>query len=776
MKKNIIIFIIINILLIVISKDLFAEIIKQEDLLKISTDFFANIDKKSNLPLLAIKSNFLRMLDKYHIIFYPKVYIKYKDILILSDKTYLSKTHKFYNKKLFNLLNIPYLFYYKDNKIIFHGRKGIIDLFNEYVKVSYANYKIIDTNLIGSAKNIFLNRNNKNIIIDDGFITFYNYKNIFRIFGTKIIKYGNKSFIDIFNAKFYINNFLVFYIPYLKIYINKNNKKINIPYISYFKKNIIKQIDFIYFFNQIKNIKLYSISNYLFGRGLDLKNKLNYFNSLNNLSLEMNHLISKKQKIYYTNFNNIKLNLNYLNIYFNHWNYNFYLNYLGSPLNIRSKNFKYVRFNQSYLMQKMHIFYVNKNLTINLSFLNHDFFYTKNFNNLYQFFPKFSLFYYSNFLGPFNLNLYFQLTKFKNINFTQLYNEHLYFNSKIKFNIINCVYGYLNGFISTGLFFYHTKNLYHYNNFLFNKNFHIIPLFNLNSKIIFYKNIPFYKNNNQYIDISGTYIYLPLVIKNFFKSYHNFFLKHNNSLLKNFSFSNFKRMIVNHQFLSILNYKLSNNYIDFLSFSIGKLYYLSFLSQNINLYQNIFFKSVLFSNIKIKLYKSIILENEINYNLFLDDIFQDNFYLGYFFRNNKFIKLKYRFINQEYAKILFIYNNKNVFFRKSYNKNYNNKDISYFYFLSNWKINNYLLLKTKSSFNIFKFKFVDNLISIEYNSDFYIIKLNFIRHITKLSKQNNFIYDNKLSFDVNLMKLNRNNLLNLINFFKNQLSIYTIFK
>ncbi|WP_395479893.1 LPS assembly protein LptD [Candidatus Curculioniphilus buchneri] len=428
-------------------------------------------------------------------IFSGNVNIQHGNSILKSDQVLLHQQQDA-NGKILGTINAIGNISYFSNEIFFQGSKAWLNLNNKDFDIYQGHYQLIGRQGRGSAKIIEQRDNKRYIILKKGTFTscLPNDKG-WSLVGSKIIHDRQDQSIKLWNARFKIGKISVFYIPYLKIPIGETRRSGFLsPSMKYRSENGF-EFSTPYYFNLSPHYNSMIIPTYMIKHGIKLANTLHYVIMPSKGLVKFNWLPNKKiyRRYHSDDHNHWLFHWKHDGIVNKVWRINVNYTKLSQFSDFNDLNVKYTNIDE-YIIQKLIFGYSNKHWDTVLSCKQ---FQTLNASkiNSYHSVQQLDVIYYKNYLGPFDIKVLNQITKFNSLNNNVPLSVQLYIEPEIRLPLANH-WGHLNTEAKVIAAHYcHHKHIDNYHNTT-KKHHHImqpinyiLPMLKTDGQIIFERNI-----------------------------------------------------------------------------------------------------------------------------------------------------------------------------------------------------------------------------------------------------------------------------------------------
>lgn len=772
MKRYFTILIII-ILLIIINSNYSLAFISKKNIHTSSFDKKSLLNNNFNNFSIIINSDKLYSLHSNNILFFGNVNIKNGNTILRANKVELNKIKTIKNKNSIQTIHAIGNVYYYNPQIILLGKKIWLNLNNKDINVQNGYYRLVNRQGHGIAKKIKIRNFNRYTILENGsFTSCLLGDKSWNIVGSKVIHDHVKQIIKIWNAYFKINNISIFYSPYLELPIgNKRRSGCLIPNMKYGIRNGF-EIILPYYWNIASNYDMTFIPHYISKRGFQWQNEFRYLTFLGSGLVSIDWLPNDLK--YKNKKNNVRwlLHWNHDGVLNHKWYFNIDFTKVSDKKYFIDLDSKYGSIVNNYIIQKFNVNYNQKNLS--------SIFKVKQFQLLddisnanffsYKILPQLDFNYYKKYFGLLNFYLYSQITRFVNLNSHSpstfrfhieptiklpLVNDWMSLNSEIKIFASHYQQNIPNDFKINDI---NKNNLKNYNIKILHLNKivnRILPQFKIDGKIIFERPLSKLNSFNQILEIYSQYLYVPYHNQNNIYLYDTTLLQTDyNNLFHTRLYTGLDRISSQNRILNgFITHIYNNDLTEKFNASISQIYHLNILDSNkfqINNIHNL----VWIGNIFWKINNYWNLRSGIQCNSYFHNISLGNIILEYQKNLENLIQINYRYATSKYIE-------KNLNIKKL---DIYQKDISQIGIFGNWHITNPFSLIGSYVYDIKTHHLSNQLLGFKYNTSCWEMILGYERKIVNWNHNKQIsIYDNKISFNIELRNLNNKNNFNLIN-------------
>ncbi|WMY97362.1 MAG: LPS assembly protein LptD [Arsenophonus sp.] len=735
-NKNIILFV-IGFLITILSKQIFSS---SKNNLNLSPNQKKN---KNSIPIYITAKEIESKYPNY-IRYKKNVKIQKKDMKISSDDILIME--KKINEKKKKIIIAKNNVTFSNKKILLKGNNALINLNDNVINIKNSHYQMNNKIGHGQAKKIEINKNY--IYLNHAtFSSCPNNRNDWKISGSKITFNHNNKTADIFNAKFYIKNTPILYIPYLKFPIFNKRRSgflfLKSDYTHYSGINF--SIPF--YWNIDSNYNASIIPQLSLSNGLKLNNKLNYLTKLGKgtvifdwLPIKNGKIIKKENNI----FKKIK-NDNLDDRWFFSWNHSGIINKTIKLNTEYSKVSDFQYFDDFYtkkyhhdqkdLKQKFNLSYTNSNWNISLGSKKIENYYKLSDN--YSIYPHFNIDYHQYNIQPFYIKIHAEASQIKNTTNNDSKITRFNIDPEINFKIFKPWININNSIkiISTN---YNKKpSIKTIKKQIFNKK-NMFPIFKTDVKLTIKNNL-FIKNNKfiQSLEPYMQFLYIPYQKRSTYFNENNFLEEYYQSIYYYNIISGLDLMLpvnqINTGFMTrIYNKKLT----EIFNFSFGQKY--DFYSPQTKLCfdknQRILWTGI----INFNLTNQLGINSTFQYDKSYQNIIVSNISTKYHLNPNNSIQLTYRFVDYNY---LYQKIKNNIFLEK--------KNISQLGGTIHWNIMKNWDIAGSYFFNTSYKKITNQSIMLKYHTPCWSIKIG-----QELNKKYNQLgknsFDNKWSINIEL--------------------------
>ncbi|MXP67171.1 LPS assembly protein LptD [Pantoea sp. Aalb] len=736
-----------------------------------------NSNHNKNNPPITIKSNFANGTYPKYIEFNGNVNLQQGNSNLHADKI------RFHKKQLKNqdqdkvpIHTIDALghVHYDDNQIILKGKKVWTDLNTKDINVWNGEYQLVGRQGRGAAEKIKLRNYGRYTIMENGSFTscLPNF-NSWSIVGSTIIQDREEELAKIWNARFKIGNIPIFYSPYLQLPTGDHRRSGFLsPSFNYDVNNGFK-LQFPYYWNIASQADVTIIPQYITNRGLYLQNEFRYlthfgqgilnlnylpFNTFNNHFKKHNEESQNSVKRKFNNYDKWLFYWHHDGLFNQHWRFNLNYTRISNPNYL--KDFDYINFNDVDGKQQLNLYNTFSHWDSTFSIKDFQIFDRNNkLYNLYRAIPQLDVNYQNN-IGPFNIHIYSQAVKFKNVNRYMPQTTRLHFEPTINFPFFNN-WIRLNSQFKLLATSYKQDGVNYYNNNIKSNNINslnhggllktsvsrILPEFKIDSYMFLDRQIT--KGYTQTIEPHVQYLYIPYCDQNNIYLYDSKILQTNyNSLFRDRTYSGLDRITSANELRTGVTTRIyDNNFLERFRLSVGQAYSFDpyFINKK-NMNRNEGNSKITWaSNTYWQINDYWKMSAELRYNTQFNNILQGNTIIDYHVDNNRTLQLSYRYTNPKYVS--------EVINHPKFLNNLYNSGVSQLGITAKWPIINDWSMVGSYYYDLHNNRSIEQLLSIQYNSCCYAIRLGY-KHKSNILDNNNIRDDNQISFNIELRGFN----------------------
>lgn len=656
---------------------------------------------------------------------------------------------------------------YNDNQVILNGPKAFSNLTTKDTDVQNGNYQMVGRQGRGVADKMKQRDNNRYTILDNGtFTSCLPGDNSWSVVGSQIIEDRQEEVAEIWNARFHIGPVPVFYSPYMQLPIgDKRRSGFLIPNANYSSNNGFG-VTVPYYWNIAPNYDATITPNYMSNRGLQLQNEFRYLTVAGAGVMEFDYLGDDKKidDEYVKNEGRTSDQTKRWMYYWAHsgvvdkvWRFNIDYTKVSDPYYFTDFDSKYGSTTDGYAAQKFSVGYANENWDATLASKQFQIFSGYDTSNVYRAMPQFDVNYYKNDVGPFDVHVYGQAVNFTNVNPDQPNAVRLHLEPTISLPLSSSL-GSLDNEVKLMTTHYQQDipDAYYVANpdtKLQSSVNRTMPEFKSDGKMVFERTMDWNQGFTQTLEPRAQYLYIPYRDQSSINTYDSTLLQSDyTGLFRDKSYSGLDRIASANQVASGLTTRIyDDGLVERFNASLGQIYY--FTPPRTGDQNSVLDKSddsgslVWAGDSYYKINDLWAIRGGAQYDTRLDALALGDAVLEYRADSDRMVQLSYRYASPEYIQATL---------PQVTNPGYQ-QGISQIGGIASWPIADRWAIVGAYYYDTKAQQPADQLLGLQYNTCCWAVNLGYERKITTYNTTSSqSVYDNKISFNIELRGLSSN--------------------
>ncbi|WJV53336.1 LPS assembly protein LptD [Prodigiosinella aquatilis] len=653
---------------------------------------------------------------------------------------------------------------YDDNQVILKGPRAWSNLNTKDTNVYDGNYQMVGRQGRGDADEMKLRDNNRYTILENGtFTSCLPGDDSWSVAGSEVIHDRQEQVAEIWNARFRIAGVPVFYSPYLQLPIgDKRRSGFLVPNAKYGSSNGFELIT-PYYWNIAPNYDATITPHLQTNRGTQWQTEFRYLTTPGTGLVEFDWLPNDKQYKNDTQSGKYAKDGNDTRwlFYWRHagvmdqvWRFNADYTKVSDLYYFTDLDSLYGSTTDGYATQKFSLGYANRNWNATLSTRQYQIFSSTANNDVYRAEPQLDINYYQNDIGPFDMHLYGQAVKFTNVNPSLPDAIRLHFEPTIDLPLSNR-WGSLNTETKLMATHYQQNNLASYNqnnpdNQLKDSVNRVLPQFKVDGKMVFERDMDWAKGYTQTLEPRTQYLYIPYHNQDDIRSYDSTLLQADYAgLFRDRTYSGLDRIASANQIATGVTTRLYDSaLVERFNASIGEIYYFSPSrtgDHSSELDSNTDTGSLVWAGDSYwKFADNWGVRGGLQYDARLNNFTVGDAVLEYRSDSERMFQLNYRYASPEYIQAMLSTTSSSSF----------QQEISQVGVTASWPIAGRWSIVGAYYYDTKASQPADQLLGLQYSTCCWAVNVGYERKITQWnSSKNSSVYDNKISFNVELRGL-----------------------
>lgn len=657
--------------------------------------------------------------------------------------------------------------HYDDNQVILKGPKAWSNLNTKDTDVYEGDYQMVGRQGRGAADKMKIRDNNRYTILENGtFTSCLPGDNSWSVVGSEVIQDREEQVAEIWNARFKIGNVPVFYSPYLQLPIGDRRRSgFLIPNAKYGSSNGFELIT-PYYWNIAPNFDATITPHLQTKRGMQWQNEFRYLTPPGRGTIELDWLPSDNK--YAKDFPEDDNATRWL-FYWGHsgvmdqvWRFNADYTKVSDDRYFTDLDSNYGSTTDGYVTQKFSLGYANENWDTTLSTKQFQVFSSANSRDIYRAEPQLDINYYQNDIGPFDMHLYGQAVKFTNINANRPEATRLHFEPALNLPLSNR-WGSLNTEAKLLATHYQQTKLDRYQadasvtdtakNDLKSSVNRVMPQFKVDGKMVFEREMNWSQGYTQTLEPRAQYLYVPYRNQSSIHTYDSTLLQSDYSgLFRDRNYSGLDRIASANQIATGVTSRIYDDaLVERFNASVGQIYYFDRPrtgDNNMMLDQSDNNGSMVWAGDSyLRVDDNWGLRGGLQYDARLNEVALGDAVVEYRKDAERLVQLNYRYASPQYIRAM-LPNVQNPGFQQG---------ISQVGVMASWPIVDRWAVVGAYYYDTKANQPADQLIGLQYNTCCWAVSVGYERKITDWnSASGNSVYDNKVSFNIELRGLSNN--------------------
>lgn len=520
-----------------------------------------------------------------HTIFSGNVNIEQGNSTLTADEVQLTQRHE-KNNVLLSTVTSTGNVNYSSNEIKLQGPKAWSNLNTKDTDVYQGNYQMVGRQGHGDADTMKQRGDNRYTVLENGsFTSCLPGDDSWSVVGSEVVHDREEQVAEIWNARFKIGKWPVFYSPYLQIPVgDKRRSGFLIPNAKYGSHNGF-EFSAPYYLNLAPNYDATITPNYMSKRGTQIQTEFRYFTTLGEGLVEFDWL--PKDRGYSSEHASDGDSDRWL-LYWRHngvmdhvWRFNVDYTTVSDSNYFDDLDSKYGSTTDGYATQKFSFGYAEENWDTALSYKQFQLFDT-NSSDAYRAAPQVDVTYYKNDVGPFDFKIFSQAAKFTNVNKSYPEATRCHIESTLNLPMANRL-GSLNTEAKLMATHYQQENIDEYNantgtgRHLKSSVNLVLPQFKTDGKMVFERDMDYEPDYAQTLEPRLQYLYVPYRNQNDIGVYDSTILQTDyTGLFRDRTYSGLDRISSANQLAGGVTTRIYDNQrVERFNASVGQIYYFS---------------------------------------------------------------------------------------------------------------------------------------------------------------------------------------------------------
>ncbi|MCL2894139.1 LPS assembly protein LptD [Brenneria tiliae] len=655
--------------------------------------------------------------------------------------------------------------HYDDNQVILKGPKAWSNLNTKDTDVYEGDYQMVGRQGRGSADKMKMRDGNRYTILENGtFTSCLPGDNSWSVVGSEVIQDREEQVAEIWNARFMIGGVPVFYSPYLQLPIgDKRRSGFLIPNAKFGSSNGFELLT-PYYWNIAPNFDATITPHLQTKRGMQWQNEFRYLTAPGAGTIQFDWLPSDDEYA-----KDAPLDDNDTRWLF-HWQHNGVMDQVwrfdsdytkvSDDRYFTDLDSEYGSTTDGYVSQKLSVGYANQNWDTTLSTKQFQVFSTASSRDVYRAEPQFDINYYQNDIGPVDLHLYGQAVKFTNVNDNRPKATRLHIAPALSLPLTNR-WGSLNTEAKLLATHYQQENLDRYradptvsdsskHNLKDSVN-RVMPQYKIDGKMVFEREMDWSQGYTQTLEPRAQYLYVPYRDQSDIHTYDSTLLQADYSgLFRDRSYSGLDRIASANQLATGITSRIyDDELVERFNASVGQIYYFDRPrtgDSNMSLDQSDDNGSMVWAgDAYLKVDDNWGMRGGLQYDARRNEVALGDAVLEYRKDAERLVQLNYRFASPEYIQAM-LPNVRNPGFQQG---------ISQVGVTASWPIVDQWAVVGAYYYDTKANQPASQLIGVQYNTCCWAVSVGYERKITDW-ESNGSVYDNKVSFNIELRGLSNN--------------------
>ncbi|PWC25586.1 LPS assembly protein LptD [Brenneria nigrifluens DSM 30175 = ATCC 13028] len=654
---------------------------------------------------------------------------------------------------------------YDDNQVVLQGPKAWSNLNTKDTDVYEGDYQMVGRQGRGSADKMKMRDDNRYTILENGtFTSCLPGDNSWSVVGSEVIQDREEQVAEIWNARFMIGGVPVFYSPYLQLPIgDKRRSGFLIPNAKFGSSNGFELLT-PYYWNIAPNFDATITPHLQTKRGMQWQNEFRYLTAPGAGTIQFDWLPSDDE---YAKDAPLDDNDTRWLFHWRHngvmdqvWRFNSDYTKVSDDRYFTDLDSEYGSTTDGYVSQKLSVGYANQNWDTTLSTKQFQVFSTANSRDVYRAEPQLDINYYQNDIGPVDLHLYGQAVKFTNVNDNRPEATRLHIAPALSLPLTNR-WGSLNTEAKLLATHYQQDNLDRYRadptvsdsskNNLKDRVNRVMPQYKIDGKMVFEREMDWSQGYTQTLEPRAQYLYVPYRNQSDIHTYDSTLLQADYSgLFRDRSYSGLDRIASANQLATGVTSRIyDDELVERFNASVGQIYYFDRPRTgdgNMSLDQSDDNGSMVWAgDAYLKVDDNWGMRGGLQYDARLNEVALGDAVLEYRKDAERLVQLNYRYASPEYIQAM-LPNVQNPGFQQG---------ISQVGVTASWPIVDQWAVVGAYYYDTKANQPASQLIGVQYNTCCWAVSVGYERKITDW-ESNGSVYDNKVSFNIELRGLSNN--------------------
>ncbi|PWC16944.1 LPS assembly protein LptD [Brenneria corticis] len=655
--------------------------------------------------------------------------------------------------------------HYDDNQVILKGPKAWSNLNTKDTDVYEGDYQMVGRQGRGSADKMKVRDGNRYTILENGtFTSCLPGDNSWSVVGSEVIQDREEQVAEIWNARFLIGGVPVFYSPYLQLPIgDKRRSGFLIPNAKFGSSNGFELLT-PYYWNIAPNFDATITPHLQTKRGMQWQNEFRYLTAPGAGTIQFDWLPSDDE---YAKDAPLDDNDTRWLFHWRHngvmdqvWRFNSDYTKVSDDRYFTDLDSEYGSTTDGYVSQKFSVGYANQNWDTTLSTKQFQVFSTANSRDVYRAEPQLDINYYQNDIGPVDLHLYGQAVKFTNVNDNRPKATRLHIEPALSLPLTNR-WGSLNTEAKLLATHYQQENLDRYRadptvgdsskHHLKDRVNRVMPQYKIDGKVVFEREMDWSQGYTQTLEPRAQYLYVPYRNQSDIHTYDSTLLQADYSgLFRDRSYSGLDRIASANQLATGVTSRIyDDELVERFNASVGQIYYFDRPrtgDSNMSLDQSDDNGSMVWAgDAYLKVDDNWGMRGGLQYDARRNEVALGDAVLEYRKDAERLVQLNYRFASPEYIQAM-LPNVRNPGFQQG---------ISQVGVTASWPIVDQWAVVGAYYYDTKANQPASQLIGVQYNTCCWAVSVGYERKITDW-ESNDSVYDNKVSFNIELRGLSNN--------------------
>ncbi|MCL2898874.1 LPS assembly protein LptD [Brenneria tiliae] len=655
--------------------------------------------------------------------------------------------------------------HYDDNQVVLKGPKAWSNLNTKDTDVYEGDYQMVGRQGRGSADKMKVRDGNRYTILENGtFTSCLPGDNSWSVVGSEVIQDREEQVAEIWNARFMIGGVPVFYSPYLQLPIgDKRRSGFLIPNAKFGSSNGFELLT-PYYWNIAPNFDATITPHLQTKRGMQWQNEFRYLTAPGAGTIQFDWLPSDDEYakdaprddndprwLFHWQHNGVMDQV---------WRFDTDYTKVSDDRYFTDLDSEYGSTTDGYVSQKLSVGYANQNWDTTLSTKQFQVFSTANSRDVYRAEPQLDINYYQNDIGPVDLHLYGQAVKFTNVNDKRPEATRLHIAPALSLPLTNR-WGSLNTEAKLLATHYQQDNLDRYRadptvsdsskyNLKDSVN-RVMPQYKIDGKMVFEREMNWSQGYTQTLEPRAQYLYVPYRDQSDIHTYDSTLLQADYSgLFRDRSYSGLDRIASANQLATGVTSRIyDDELVERFNASVGQIYYFDRPrtgDSNMSLDQSDDNGSMVWAgDAYLKVDDNWGMRGGLQYDARRNEVALGDAVLEYRKDAERLVQLNYRFASPEYIQAM-LPNVRNPGFQQG---------ISQVGVTASWPIVDQWAVVGAYYYDTKANQPASQLIGVQYNTCCWAVSVGYERKITDW-ESNGSVYDNKVSFNIELRGLSNN--------------------